>query len=771
MKTRGLTGGLREKLRAVDLAAAGEYAVRFVLAFLLSQARIFGRIAPFGVAFAGAPAPSAGSLAAMLGACLGYMTGGAYWGVKYIAAIVIIRAAVRVLYETDLGRRRFFCPAVTAASMACTGFVYVLDGGLTAYSAALFVIETTLAGGCAYFYGEVLYPWEEAPWKPAPRAGRDVSAVLLLTTLLIAAAGVYVTGGVSVGRALAVLLVMLASFRGGVGRGAAAGAILGAAMDLVSGTAPFFIAVYALSALVAGVFPKSGRVFFDVTFIMTDALAVVWMWGAAVCLPALYETFLASVVFLLLPDTALAKVSAVFPAELNGYGFLKAREYTKNRTQMAARAFRRLYETVRTAAGDDEKSSPDDISAVYDRAAERVCRRCSRAGACWQTEYRDTVDIMNHLTPGLLARGEVRKEDFPPRFYDKCKSFDAYLEAINTEARVFLCRRQYRRRISESRGAAYNQYGDIAVMLDRIAAELGEEITVEPVLEKRVVKFMRGLDIEVSAAAFRLPGGRLRVELKGPALYTLKKEKDWLAHLSALMETKLCAVWDKGEPERLLLTEAEPYAAALGASAMGKNGRGVNGDKGVWFRTEEGVMYVLLSDGMGSGAGAAKLSSAAAEILESFLRAGTEPETALGILGDLLFLENDAQIVSATVDLMRVDLFSGDMRIYKYGAAPSYFKRETSVKRVSCAALPTGLVSGREKHRCAAGRLAPGSFAVMVSDGILGEGNDKWLRELLGGYDGRDPQELSRLILQGAAERYGAADDMTAIVMRLDARA
>ncbi len=104
-------------------------------------------------------------------------------------------------------------------------------------------------------------------------------------------------------------------------------------------------------------------------------------------------------------------------------------------------------------------------------------------------------------------------------------------------------------------------------------------------------------------------------------------------------------------------------------SAVKKDGQTVSGDKGTYFKTDDGMLYILLSDGMGTGDDARSLSADAVRIIERFLRAGTRPEIALRLMNGLMLLKNDISVSCATVDLMCIDLFSGETKIFKYGAA------------------------------------------------------------------------------------------------------
>lgn len=90
---------------------------------------------------------------------------------------------------------------------------------------------------------------------------------------------------------------------------------------------------------------------------------------------------------------------------------------------------------------------------------------------------------------------------------------------------------------------------------------------------------------------------------------------------------------------------------------------------------------MLLSDGMGSGEQAAKESISAVRILERFLRSGVEPATAMKILNSVMLLKSSESWGYAAIDLMCIDLFTGQAGFYKYGAAPSYIRSGRSPPR------------------------------------------------------------------------------------------
>ena len=217
--------------------------------------------------------------------------------------------------------------------------------------------------------------------------------------------------------------------------------------------------------------------------------------------------------------------------------------------------------------------------------------------------------------------------------------------------------------------------------------------------------------------------------------------------------------------------EAEPLAVSVGIAAMKKKGEKVSGDKGTYFKTDAGVLCVLLADGMGSGDEAARDSAQVVAILEKFLRSGVDPAAAMKLLNSVLLLRGSEGWGFAAIDLMCVDLFSGETCFYKYGAAPSYVMNGRSIKRIRGESLAAGLNMGDGvAPDIVRMRLRPGSTAVIATDGVIADAEDEWLRELMQ-TEFEDMKSFARAALRESEKHYGAADDMTVVTVRVEERA
>lgn len=141
-----------------------------------------------------------------------------------------------------------------------------------------------------------------------------------------------------------------------------------------------------------------------------------------------------------------------------------------------------------------------------------------------------------------------------------------------------------------------------------------------------------------------------------------------------------------------------------------------DGDRCAAFPGVGPRFYVLLCDGMGTGAPAAVEAARAAGLLKGMLTAGLPPGSALKSLNAQLLLTGGTGTVTA--DLCELRLDTGYASLYKWGAAPSYLIGRRSLRTVGTPGLPPGMTLGESGERIARLSLQKGQTLVLASDGI-----------------------------------------------------
>ena len=185
-----------------------------------------------------------------------------------------------------------------------------------------------------------------------------------------------------------------------------------------------------------------------------------------------------------------------------------------------------------------------------------------------------------------------------------------------------------------------------------------------------------------------------------------------------------------------------------------------NGDRCSRFAGTMCRYYVLLCDGMGTGLGAIQEGRTAGTILRRLLSAGYPAEYALRSLNSLCALRDRAGAV--TVDLAELQLDSGKVVLYKWGAAPSYVVSSAGAEKIGTAGPPPGLSVTDCQESTEQLSLRRGQTLVMVSDGV---GEEDALRCCLDGV-GSSPGELATRML--TASTLSGEDDATVVTVRLN---
>lgn len=606
--------------------------------------------APLLVAACVAPACTGGAqAAAMLGSTAGYLLA---WGVQdglWPAVLAVVLPVIARLLARSPHRQVFwFLPAACTLAAAAVGLGFLWQLGFPRqFLGQYFLGLVTVFLGCLVS-GQALQ---------ARRRG----AIYLLGAALLAGLSTFSLGGmVNLGISGALFLTAVTS---AAPEGIAAAAACGVVLELMAGTSGPYTAFFCLCSAVCYLI-RSLTVFHRGILILALSALFAWLF-----VPANAQLFLLSAILGTVASLALPRLS-LFSLERAEDTASRLRQ----QLQRSSDVLLRLHDTVL-------KPHPDvtdpDAAAIFDHAADHVCRSCPGWALCWEQENAATYRALCSASGPILQRCKATQEDFPPSFVSRCSNLPAFLQDVNTQLDAILYRRQYQARQQENRQLLRSQYLLLARYL-QAAADAGLRTAAQP---------------------------------------------------------------DRFDPE-------------VAARAVGRSGHTLSGDRGACFHGPGEAFYVLLCDGMGTGRAAAAESSAAIETLTGLLRAGLDPGSALELLNGAYVLRDDGCF--STVDLLQVNLASGDSLLLKWGAAPSYLKRGQSVRRLGEATLPPGLSAVRSAQRIRL-TLQSGDLVVLTSDGASALETERRISE----FAGQTPQELAAGIIDAA----DPDDDITAVAI------
>ena len=305
--------------------------------------------------------------------------------------------------------------------------------------------------------------------------------------------------------------------------------------------------------------------------------------------------------------------------------------------------------------------------------------------------------------------------------------------------------------------STFNAFNDATpVLLERGRAQ-GRDFPIH--FSSRCIHFadlLSAINTELSAYLVRTGYRRRLAESQ-------KHLRRQYAQISELFRTTAASVGRGAVPVSAMTENRVLSAVALAP----KKGESVSGDTAEVFTLENGLTYLLLSDGAGTGEAARRESALAVRLLRHFLSSGIDVSTALRTLNEAFTIKGNQGGAFATVDLAEVDPRAGEVSFYKFGAAPSYMKRGIDIRRMTGTCLPVGLQGGDCPPDVLRTSLGEEEYVVLVSDGVADMLSDEWLQNLLAGWQGEDPEDLAGCILRYASQRTNGEDDSTVIAAKL----
>lgn len=744
--------------------------------FLCSRGLVFGKYAPFGVA-AVASVPGSGLWAAVLGALLGYLLPSpVYISVRYMAALVASAAIRWSLSELkSVNTHPMYAPAVTFLPLLLTGLTMVFLSGSINYSAALYLAESFLGAGAAYFLNRASHLLQGLSGDGKSRSNGlydsgDVAALAVTTGVLVLAFSSVSVAGVSLGRISMILMVIYCARAGGVSGGAVAGVTAGAIQGLSTAGLSYLSGAYGLGGLMAGVFSPMGKVAAAVAFIISHGVASLQAGSASVqTLTGAIEVAIATVMYMLLPRSRrLTELFGVRKDSLSG-GAL--RDNIVMRLQYASEALTNVYASVDEISQKLSNLCAPNMQGVYNRSAETICAGCGMSAVCWRKCKDQTLDNFSQLSRTLKEKGKVETADFTEDFGKRCCRSGEMKDEINKNYARYLTKEAAELRASQVRDVVEEHFRTTAGILEEMAGEFSLYQHFDEESAQRVEDILRDNGVVPVEVCCRLDRyGRMTIEAE------IQRERQKRLNRAVFTREISAACGRTFSPPCVSVTEDKcriqmcqrpAYQVNRGFSQYCAGNGSFCGDSTNVFTDGCGRLIAVLSDGMGVGGRAAVDGAMTSAMAESLLKAGIGFDSMLQTINAALIAKSGDESL-ATMDVTCIDLFSGKTEFRKAGAACTVVRRNKKAEIIEASSVPVGIMPNVE-FACYERTLNPGDIVVMVSDGVVAAGAE-WLSDLVLDWNEEDnPNLLAQRVTEEAQKRRsdGHEDDVTALVLVL----
>ncbi len=644
---------------------------------------------------------------------------------------------------------------------------------LTALVAALILGMSNVLAGTNPWYdvfgtvlGAVLTPllccaFSALTDASANPALRKAGLGALLFALILSLKSVTI-GGISV----ALVAGAAASLVAGYSLGVADGALI--ALFVGFGTEPGLFGAFPLAAMCAGAL---GAYSSGVAAVVSTVMGMSWALfsnGIAAISQTLPEFLLSAALFYPASKFEIVKRDAVLfesdPAELPVPGGGRTVGERMIRLSHAMKGLSRVFSNLSSRLSKPDRS---EIYYMCENAFYGYCELCPKMNVCHARESFSDGEVIRGAAAALSRSGTLDISSLPRTMVRGCPSIDRIISGINASYRQLI-----RSAICEdgTAGAAAS-YAEISKMISECVKSADEECERNRELSERLAARLsdEGITYEtLSVYGKRRPQVYIRS-------FTVKDLTCGADDLRKMAEESLGAPMT--EPEMTIdydklnmFSECRRRYDILHGEYSAEGVSGIaNGDRIASFDTSDGDFCLLICDGMGSGSDAALTAKVSSLFLEKMIGAGCDVPTALEMLNG--FAKRRRLECSSTVDLLKVDPYSGDAIFYKCGAAPSFVLRGERVFKIECEASPVGIL-GSLVAKSVNFRLAPGDRIVMASDGVIPDDDGSaWFYGFLtsGELPKKNLPDAAKAVAAGARQHCRRPDDVTVGIVRIDA--
>ncbi|WP_157833471.1 stage II sporulation protein E [Desulfotruncus alcoholivorax] len=758
-------------------------------AFLLGRAVLLGEIFPFGAAFVAASFAYRHKIvwAALMGSTLGLATATHGWDLL-IHFISLMAAGVGVLaLPSKAPRFRIMLGGIVFASVVVTGTGHAAFDDPTAYAYVRVLFEAIFAAFFASAYYTALTGFDRIT------RGNQVSVdelfcIITLVISAVAGAGQVQCNGVSLGGILSGIVVMTAAFLGGPGFGAAAGAIMGVLPGLIFDVSPAALGAFAFAGFLGGLCGGLGKIGVAGGFLLGNILLTVYLSSGQDIAGVISECSAAALIFLLVPCSLINKIKKFFPTINPWVEASPAAENgvltgLKERVSDWGSVFKEIssvYEQVGGALeqGQDGRGWVPLINEIKNM----VCSNCVLNRVCWEREQTLTYQKMQVLLDLVEQKGTAGQDELEENMRTRCSRAGELVVAANCLYRMQKMNQFWESRLRESRKLVSEQLRGMQGIIDNLARNMEFEDQNWARRGEQMKQELKQAGLNVASLSI-FPGvGAMEIEIVLPAcgggkrcIYDVAPILSDLTGLNLAPAINDCTRYKREDFCTVRYYPDLKLRLGLGVAGAPKKGNAISGDAYEFIQLGDGKIAIMMSDGMGSGPGAAAESRATLALLQQLLKSGFNQDLAVRILNSVMMCRLPEDNFT-TADLLIVDLYTKNAEVIKIGASPSFFVHRSQVEVIKANSLPVGVVDDINVFSVTM-NIAAGDMLVMVTDGVAdvrpGESEkDDWISAVLGEIIELPPQEVAELILRLAISSAGAgnraADDMTVLVVRAE---
>lgn len=731
---------ITEKLKKLN---PGESIFLPLCVFVLSRVHIYSDIMPFGFAALSGTGAAYNPLA-LLAFIIGTATGdsGLLAYLRHIAGA----AAFMGMKKASCGRvSDAFLLFFSVAAGSTVGLFLNADGFYFVQS--LFEAFTAAA---FYFLFRSAHGIIKSPGKLKSLNEAEFSVIFFSFLSVAAGFNELELWKISLSAVLMIFMGQAAAYKNGPAVGALCNMGMGFFFFMFSPENPWAVSSLALSGLIGSYVKKYGKIFVPIAYFLP--LFLFFPNGMASSPFTIFDVLVSSAVFLAFPESRMDRVNILSPATANEKTYLRI----SDRLTDLSDTFLSIAETIDSVSvrrTDSKKSAARE-------AEKKVCRTCPRIKNC---RVRAGEELL-----ALETGASGRSAKIPEAINNGCGKKDELLAEFIRCYQLSRMETMWQRRLTEESEAVSGQMKCVSGVFKKLIKENEAFIRRDMEAEMRIMAALKKEGVTVkklSAGTTHTGSFEVRIDsvpckesclcdtvIKGAIEAVIGETVERIG----IKNCKRCAV---------SYSTLSPFG--INAVKLSMPLEKLSGDSTAFARVDSEHYAIALSDGMGTGAAAAKESTVAAHMTMRLLASGLDIASAAKMINSLLISRCGGKSF-ATLDLALINVFSGEVEYLKSGAASGcVYTAGGKVKVASGEGSPLGAVGDCEM-KVKKLKLSDGDVLILVSDGVsdaFGADGEKKLIKTLSDFTPGSIEELAEFIAKNAYLATGRKlkDDMTVI--------
>ena len=718
-----------------------QFIVYMVMSFIIAGTDFISLRSPLNIAIACVVSPMA-STAVLAGSTVSYLVSSQlYQSLTVVSALITV---VVFKWFSSINK------PMQNASLSVVSFLAssVIDFFIYGFSVNLlftYLYASIFIGGVSYFLTVLIHSDKGILSELYENKFTAVAVCFLVVTI----GSSFSTGVVNAGIIISTAVTLICARCFKYSCGAAAGAAASFALILYSAGADTSSVFFAFSGMIAGAFGKYKRSVGASVFLIVNVVCGIITGITQNEIRMYIDIVLGAIIFCFVPVESI---------------HVKKRSTDCGSDIIKSISFRMKLIAISLDEAGSKLQNPDKILSGKNAENNKiknvynaVCEQCSNKNYCW-------VSRRDMIYDAFIKAGKKRDISVSnlPSELDYCfkrnNIADEFRNNINNQI-VDITANGYLKKASQILSEQLHVSADI---IKSLSSDIPLKFTPDERLTERMQKCLTENDIGFSSVvAYYNSGRRLFAEIYCNKNACISGYQIYRVLTEEYEKTFECTKYYDGDEMRFFISERPPYNIESYIMQKSASEGEPNGDTCDCFKDDYGNVYLIISDGMGTGKKAAMYSETVTGIFKNLILGGIDITSSIRIINSIMLAGNKDDGF-ATVDIAKFDLDSGNMTMYKAGAAPTVFKHNSSVFRINADSYPIGIMNDTNLYS----RRFPlkvNDTIVMLSDGVSEDVYNLIKEEIL--KNSADVSDISSKICKAASEN--AKDDISVVSAKL----